>query len=48
MVQSLIIIIVSIVITAVLAELIWRKLRKKGHKDLWEVLQSKFFQENKN
>lgn len=42
MVQSIIIIIVSITITAVLAEFVWIKLRKQGHKDLWEVLKSKF------
>lgn len=32
----------------VIVEIVWFKLRKKGHKDLWEVLQSKFSQENKD
>lgn len=39
--QSLLIIIVSIITTAILFEFIWVKLRKKGHKDLWDILSDK-------
>lgn len=32
----------SILFASLVGELYWKKMRKKGHKDLWELLSERF------